>query len=83
MNKTNHARKIQQQRCIKDKTIGLLMTIGNRFKKGDVEIICFPRTMKDFLEKKYPKIKNISKAYLVMSRRDGAVITVGHQYKNH
>ena len=88
MNKSRHAEKRCQERCIKDKTINLLFKEGKQIRqKGGTAIVVFPKTKKPEIEKKHLKIKNIKNAYMVIevdekNLTDSLIITTGHDYKN-
>jgi len=82
MYKTKHAQVRQQQRGIKNEALDILFKYGKRFHRNDgTAILCFPRRIKEVIESRYPKIKNLAKAYAVILLEDSRVITVGHHYK--
>jgi hypothetical protein len=82
MHKTDHAKERQQQRCINNDTIDLLLRHGKVLcRVGGCETLGFPRKLKPFIEKENLKNKNVVNVFAVVNRKDDMIITVGYRTK--
>mgnify|MGYP000025756511 FL=1 len=82
MHKSEHVKERQQQRCIDNDAINLVLRYGKVLRRvGGCETLGFPRKLKPFIEKENLKNKNVANVFAVVNRKADMIITVGYRTK--